>query len=95
MIMRKYNGVWTVGSLNMRHTILADYLRESKRRLEARVLLSETAYYLWAHDRAGRLPAQGTFEIAFDETLALRIHRDAGQEFEIIGLLSHPQEASA
>lgn len=95
MMLRRYNGIWTVGSLNMRHAILAEYLRVAKRRLEARDLLSETAYYLWAHDRTGRLPEQGTFEIAFDEALALRIHREAGREFEVIGLLSLPQEASA
>ena len=91
----RYNGVWSAGSLNMRHKLLAEHLREAKRRLEAKVLLSETAYYLRAHDRLGRLPEQGTFEIAFDDVLALRIHRDTGGEFEIIGLLTLPREGLA
>ena len=94
-MMHRYNGNWIVSGLSMRLSVLAEHARVSKRRLEAKGFLSEIAGYLWAHDRAGRLPRQETFDIAYDECLMLKIHRDPNGGFEVIGCTTLPQEESA
>lgn len=94
-MMHRYNGIWMISGLSMRTSILAEYARASKRRLEAKGFLSEIASYLWAHDRAGRLPHQETFHLPYDEQLILKIHREVNGGFEVIEFITLPQEESA
>ena len=94
-MMHRYNGIWMVSGLSMRTSILAEYARASKRRLEAKGFLSEIACYLWAHERANRLPQHGTFNIAYDEQLMIKIHREVNGGFEVIEFITLPQEESA
>ena len=94
-MMHRYNGIWMISGLSMRTSLLAEYARSSKRRLEAKEFLSEIASYLWAHDRAGRLPHKKTFNLPYDEHLLLKIHREPNGGFEVIEFITLSQEVSA